>query len=340
MNVNYTYWDIDTTDWDAVHYHYKPLFIPLDIKDPQDMQTAAQYFSRMTQGLIDGHYHVHFNSSLLVNWDLNPALARKQHGGNFRYPYSYLGIDTPYLDPGYITGKDPNAGYAAPLYAICGTIHQHILYFACNEFHLSHSYYSTRNNTITTALDYFFAELKSSSINGVIIDVRNNPGGDLGDLNFLIGKLIDKPLHFGYTRYKSGNGRLEYTPWMKAYVNPGSDKPLTAPVIALADNFSASLSEAVAMAIHTLPSGKVLGEQTWGATGPVIDDNTIINFGSFEIPRYLSATLSSAAFKYIDNNIYEGKGFPPDVQVPFNSAAINHGHDPQLEAAITLIPPP
>jgi carboxyl-terminal processing protease len=178
---------------------------------------------------------------------------------------------------------------------------------------------------------------KCSGLKGIIIDVRNNAGGNINDLNFFTGHLIGSPLQFGYTRYKSGNGRLAHTPWISASILPQQgSKAINIPVIALADNYTVSLAEAVTMIIHTLPTGIVVGETTWGATGP-ITANKVYNDGSFSVPGFLSVTTSSAEFKYINDTIYEGKGFPPDINVPFNLPAINSGKDLQLEKAISLI---
>jgi C-terminal processing protease CtpA/Prc len=108
------------------------------------------------------------------------------------------------------------------------------------------------------------------------------------------------------------------------------------PIIALADNYTISLAEAMAMAIKALPLGVVVGETTWGATGP-ITANVLYNDGPFTVPGFLSLNTSSAEFKYINDSIYEGRGFPPDISVPFNLAAINAGKDLPLEKTISLI---
>jgi C-terminal processing protease CtpA/Prc len=185
-------------------------------------------------------------------------------------------------------------------------------------------------------LNAFFGQLQNSSgaLKGIIIDVRNNPGGEIEDLNFLAGKLVGAPLLFGYSRYKSGDGRLAYTPWIQAdVVPPEANKAVTIPITVLADNYSVSLAELFAMVIHTLPNGKVVGETTWGATGP-LTDNVVYNDGQFDVGSFLSVYTSSAGFKYADGRRYEGKGFPPDVAVPFDPAALSAGHDPCLEKAL------
>ncbi len=41
--------------------------------------------------------------------------------------------------------------------------------------------------------------------------------------------------------------------------------------------------------------------------------------------------------KYRDGKIYEGVGFPPDVEVKYNAASLAMGRDKQPEATIGLI---
>jgi len=329
MNTNYVYWDIDTTDWDAVYKQYKPLFSELDLHNNNDVKRSVRYFREMTKGLTDAHFNINFSNIAIKDSIVYPALDRKKAAAEFHNPYSYFPVVSRYLDAGYIPGYDTSAG----LFALSGTIDEHVLYFTCNEFALSRSWNLSNNTGVRSALQFIFDNLDSRK--GLIIDVRGNRGGDVADLNFLLGRLIDKPLQFGYTRYKNGNGRLDYTPWVPATIQP-SGKAFNLPVIVLIDNFSASLAETVAMAVHALPNGIVVGETSWGATGPLIS-NEVYNSGQFSIPGFLSVQTSSAMFRYIDNKIYEGKGFTPDEAVGFDINALNAGRDAALETAMGLI---
>ena len=210
---------------------------------------------------------------------------------------------------------------------------------SCSNFSLAKSFYSTNRNSTQGTLQHFFDKLADlpDNIKGIIVDVRGNQGGYLSDLNFLVGHFIDKPLHFGYTQSKSGSGRLDYIPWIKAFVNPATNsKAIKIPVIVLADMSSASLSEAVVMAIKALPNGTFIGETTGGATGP-ISANEVYNDGQFEVTNFLNVQTSSSKFKYLDGKIYEGVGFSPDIPVSFNLSAIGSGKDTQLERAISII---
>jgi carboxyl-terminal processing protease len=337
MNVNYVYWDIDTTNWDSMYIRYQPVFSRLNINNNADLKKSVEYFRQMTDGLVDNHYNLSFFPNAIVDSSVNPALDRKFASGTYRARYSFIPLDTThYLDNGFISGSYSNS--TGSVVAACGTIHHKILYFTCSAFQLNQAYLSNTNNAVKNALQTFFDSVQNaSSIKGIIIDVRDNLGGDVSDLSFLIGHLINTPLHFGYTRAKTGNGKFDYSPWINAYVTPQTGgKALNIPVIVLADYFSASMAEATTMAIHALPTGIFVGEKTWGATGP-LSENSLYDDGQFTIPGFSFTYTSSVAFKYIDGNIYEGKGFPPDINVPFNHTAVISGDDPQLDTAINLV---
>lgn len=341
MNSRYVFWDMDTTRWDDVYRRYKPLFARLDLHNAGDVSTSLQYFKDITGGLTDGHYSITFSNSFIAGQVIFPAFERVRKKPVFHSLYPYTSIDTKYLDPGYKEGYDSTTDPTQVLHVLSGTIQNKILYFTCNKFLLLRSAVSTRANGAQPVLQYFFSILSHlpSNIKGIIIDVRGNGGGNLSDLNFLVGRLIDKPLHFGYTRSKNGNGRLDYTPWVDAMVNPTADaRKITIPIIVLADIFSASMAEIVVMAIHTLPNGTFIGETTWGATG-AITGNDVYNAGQFDIPGFLSVYTASTEFKYLDGKNYEEQGFPPGIVVPFDHAALDAGHDPQMDKAISLVNP-
>jgi len=333
MNTNYVYWDIDTTNWDSMYTNYLPIFSGLNINSNADLKRSVGYFRQMTDGLIDSHYNLSFLPNAIKDSVVDPAIDRKKAAGTYRNRYSFIQLDTThYLDPGFVSGSNGTT------IAACGTIQHKILYFTCSEFELNTAYLSATNNGVKAVLQNFFDSIQNGiNIKGIIIDVRNNPGGDVSDLSFLLGHLITTPLHFGYSRAKADNGRYDYTPWINAYVTPQTGgKAQATPVIVLADYFSASMAEATTMAIHALPTGIFVGEKTWGATGP-ISSNSLFDDGQFTIPGFLFTYTSSAEFKYIDGTIYEGKGFSPDINVPFNHAAVLGNDDPQLDSAINLV---
>lgn len=340
MNNNYVFWDIDTVNWDQVYRTYKPLFAKLNVNDSNDVRKAYTYFKQMTSGLVDSHYDISFADTWLADSNsVNPAYQRKIASPGFHPPISifhfYDTIPRHYLDAGRRGFTNtPDKQYVA----VSGTINQNILYLFFNGFNLKTLFNTDTINGVKRVEQYFFDALANrTDLKGIIIDVRGNGGGSLDDLNFLLGKMITQPLHFGYTRSKLGNGRLDYSPWAPAYVSPqAGSKAVTVPIVMLADAWSVSMAEMTTMAVKALPNGHFVGERTWGANGP-LTGNKFYNGGQFSTGWLKLVYTSSLMFKYKDGNIYEGTGFPPDMAVPYNPAALKAGRDLQLEAALSLI---
>ena len=360
MNKSYVFWSIDPTNWDEVHDKYAPIFDSLNVNPGKKTDSiVAHYFKEIVDGLVDSHY----NLSLITGYGISPSLDRKwkdpQFIGNLfkgninsLYPdsinYYNIKADSSYLNNKFVA-YDTSMGF----YCISGTVKgTKTLYFGFSTFSLATEYGT--NSQVKKSMDNFLAQLANPAITGVIIDVRGNGGGEVTDLNFLIGSFISSPLKIGFTRSKNGSGRLDYTPWADAIVTPNTwGVDFTKPIIVLTDGLSASMSELTAMALKLLPNTKVVGDTTWGANGP-LTQNSDYNAGSFSFGNigtsistgttyyYGSVYTSSTMFKYINGNVYEGRGFPPDYVVKVGPNDINLPNkvmkDPQLEKAISLIP--
>lgn len=342
MNNNYVFWDIDTTDWDRVYRQYHPLFAQLKYGDSTDERKAYTYFSEIAGGLVDGHYVLSCTSPYLrdSSW-IVPQWRRISARPDFHQPipieHFYYTVPQ-YLDAGSHIGyaEVPNG---EPVAAITGTINNQILYLFFSSFDLETLYKDKAGNDVKQVLETFFDRVENTAdLKGVILDVRGNAGGRLSDLNFLMGRFIRQPLHFGYTKVKTGNGRLDYSPWIPANVTPHkSGKQIAAPIVIIADLHSMSMSEITAMAVKSLPNGHLIGERTGGATGPLYSKDIFTNSGVFFPPFFEDVYTSSVPTKYRDGKSYEGIGFPPDVTIPYDKAVFDAGKDPQLEGAISLI---
>jgi hypothetical protein len=189
-----------------------------------------------------------------------------------------------------------------------------------------------RNKTLQ-----FFADLKSPDVKGVIVDLRGNGGGYAVDLSWIWGRMITREHTFTYNRSKLGDNRLDYSPWFSQKIFPAPDGiELTVPVVALVNKLSVSCSELSAMIVASLPNGYVVGGTTYGAQGG-LTGNREYNGGQFTAPLLELVFTPSVQLKYLDGNIYEGKGFPPDIPVDFDYDALEAGTDKRLEAAIRCV---
>lgn len=347
MNNNYVFWSVDKTDWDGVYKKYKPLFAQLDENEEaegnseeQNLLQAHAYFKEMTADIVDSHYALSFFDPVLAQMAISPSNNRRMKDPDYHNPipmrHYYNVIPEKYLDRGALKATtenddDPNN----PNYIVSGTIGGKILYLHFDSFNLS-TWIATPGK-MQTVLDNFLTQVTNNKdIEGIIIDVRDNGGGDMRDLNLLIGSMVTQKHVFGEARSKQGDGRLDYGPWVPAYVTPNNIAvDIKVPIIALANQNSVSMAEITTMAVNSLPNGITVGERTWGGNGP-LTENIIYSAGQFET-RFMSVYTSSMMLKYEDGKIYEGIGFTPQEVVKHDQTAIARGEDPQLEKAIELI---
>lgn len=351
MNTNYMFWGIDTTNWDNMYTVYKPLFDKLTYFNSANETLAEQYFTQMTQGLIDSHYTLEF---MLTGNGFSPSEYRKlktdpNYFTDSAFPAAVLDslIPAKYIDKSSLhmgTDTVDLEGSSEPFTAVSGTINGNILYLYFSAFALSQAGANTG-----PVFDYFFTTLRSNvlPLKGIIIDLRGNGGGEVSDLDLLVGQMTTSQYTFGYTRYKNGVNRLDYTPWAPAVIKPwvGGSVNVTAPVVVLADHLSVSMSEITTMAIKNLPNGNghFIGTRTWGANGPLAS-SVYFDGGQFTIggaawgsSGYMFVYTSSSMFKYINGDIYEGVGVPPDIYARETNAAYLAGDDLVVDAALQYI---
>lgn len=132
---------------------------------------------------------------------------------------------------------------------------------------------------------------------GLVLDLRNNPGGVLGSAvsvsdAFLNGGLIV------YTEGRNGGSRLEY--------KAGPDDLLSgAPVVVLVNEGSASASEIVAGALQDHKRAVILGRQTFGK-GSV---QTIM-----PIERSGAVKLTTARYFTPSGRSIQAEGIKPDIE--------------------------
>jgi len=100
-------------------------------------------------------------------------------------------------------------------------------------------------------------DLKSQGANGLILDLRGNPGGLLIESVKIANLFIDKGMEIVSTKGKVKN-------WQNSYIT--EEKPLDTeiPLAVLVNRGSASASEIVAGSIQDLDRGIIIGQRTFG----------------------------------------------------------------------------
>ncbi len=164
-------------------------------------------------------------------------------------------------------------------------------------------------------LEQFQSALAGSEeegMEGLVIDLRGNPGGNLDTVCEVLDLLLPKGL-IVYTEDKEGN-RDTYT--------SDEEHQFNKPMVVLVDESSASASEIFAGAVQDYERGVIMGVTTYGK-GVVqnlftLSDGTILKFTTEEY------------FTPKGRNIHK-KGIEPDIEVEYDEESES---DNQLEEAI------
>lgn len=138
-------------------------------------------------------------------------------------------------------------------------------------------------------------------INGLILDLRSNPGGLLHQAVSVADIFLDK----GKIVYTKGR-RADQNTVFSAHAN-GDDKRQY-PLVVLVNEGSASAAEIVAGAIQAHKRGIIVGTQTFGK-GSV---QTII-----PLPDGAGLRMTTAVYYTPDDRSIQAMGITPDVEVPF-----------------------
>ena len=186
---------------------------------------------------------------------------------------------------------------------------------------------------------------KNGTLSGVIIDVRNNGGGNMNDSQYLVGSLVPAGgIHFGYQRFKRGTGRYEYSPLMPAIVS-SMEQPhetITEPVVIMTNCLSVSMSETSALCVKTMPNGTTLGKRSFGAICALTDNAA----NSYNYAGYIGVEDVTPVFGYVpsmasftlDKKLLEAEGITPDIEVDLDIPLFNTiGRDTQLDRALQFI---
>lgn len=166
-------------------------------------------------------------------------------------------------------------------------------------------------------------ELKAQKVAGIVLDIRSNGGGLLGDCVKVTGELID---HGPVVQVRDSSGKRE--------ILRDDDKgtEFDGPVVVLVDRFSASASEILAGALQDYHRAIIVG------TGPTHGKGTVQTLadlgrisGSKEDLGSLKLTIEQ--FFRPDGSSTQMKGVVPDITLPDPAGYIEAGEE-KLEHAI------
>lgn len=187
--------------------------------------------------------------------------------------------------------------------------------YAITEDNIGYISVSQFENVTAKQFKAAIEDLKSEGAKGIIIDIRNNPGGLLTTVISMLKDILPNGL-IVYTEDKDGN-RKEYS--------DNDNEELDMSLAVLVNGNSASASEIFAGAIQDYGKGVIVGTQTFGkgivqTVKPLTDGSAI----KFTIAKYFTPKGQDI----------HGKGVTPDVVVEYDKDA---DEDTQISAALESV---
>ncbi len=169
-------------------------------------------------------------------------------------------------------------------------------------------------------LEKALRELGEEDIQGLILDLRNNPGGVFPSAAIEVASQFLEEGIIVYERDKDGRE--------KPYSVKGGGLATEIPLVVLVNKGSASNSEVVAGAIQDHGRGVLIGEKSFGK-------------GSVQRVHELSdgsgLYVTTAILLTPNRHLIHHEGLTPDIEVPFTTEELEAGIDPQLEWALEYL---
>ncbi|MFS1996126.1 tail-specific protease [Acinetobacter baumannii] len=176
---------------------------------------------------------------------------------------------------------------------ILGVIEIPSFYFDYRSRRAGQQYRSVSEDTANA-----FEALKAKKVEGIIIDLRNDPGGSLEEVARMLGQVIKSgPV----VQIRDGNGNVSVFE-----DNDGGQQIYTGPLAVLVNLASASASEIYSAAIQDYERGIIIGSTTTGKGTAQVQLDTL---------AYGQATLTQRKFYRVTGGSTQNKGVVPDIKL-------------------------
>ncbi len=296
LDKKYCYFDPKNIDWEGVKTHYQAKLTTV--------KTSFDFFdvcAEMLDTLQDGHVNLYssFDISRCRGWfDSYPA----NYDENLVYGTTYLGTN----------------------YRIAGGFH----YGLISNGEIGYIRYRDFSNGFSAA-NFGYMNLLFKNCAGIIIDVRNNGGGQLDySKNFASCFFTEKTVT-GYIRHKTGFGHADFSEMKPMYVDP-TLAPIdwsNRQVVVLSNRRCYSATNDFIVKMLQAPNVTVIGGTTGGGGGMPL---------SSELPNGWMIRFSAVPM-YNQHREEIEFGVNPTIFVTMTAEDAATGKDSIIEKAISLL---
>jgi carboxyl-terminal processing protease len=157
---------------------------------------------------------------------------------------------------------------------------------------------------------------------GIVIDLRGNPGGLADMIRGIAGHVLAEPLLLGRMRMRAVNLEFRANP-RRATADGRRVEPYAGPVAVLVDALTGSASECFAGGLQSLGRVRVFGNATMGRALPA---------ATRSLPNGDVLMYAVGDFVTSNGRRLEGDGVVPDEVVPMEPGALAAGRDAEWYA--------
>jgi hypothetical protein len=291
LDKKYAFFTYKGIDWQEVYLNHRPLV--------NNQMTQAELFEvlqSMVYSLNDGHTTLTTPFDVARNWswylnsppNYNFDIIEREYLGEFHH------ITGPFL---------------------------HTIIDSVGYVHYRSFSQSISRNSLSLLLQWM------QNTKGLIIDVRNNGGGDTRNAERLAAVFTSEEILTQYWLYKNGPGHDDFSHPEPRYLIPDAELNYSRPVVVLTNRKCYSATNDFVLIMRSIPGVTILGDTTGGGGG--------LPFNS-ELPNGWQYRFSTTMTIAPDGFNVES-GIPPDVNVQMDPAEEANDEDTIIDAAIQLL---
>lgn len=173
--------------------------------------------------------------------------------------------------------------------------------------------------------DIEFIAVQLGVLQGLIVDLRNNGGGNDQNGEALVSRLTGTSQVYRRVRFRDGPNHDDFGPFIESSTTSVPPTLFNVPIAVLTNRRTASSAESLVLALRTIPNVVAIGDFTAGiSANPAL--RTMANGWQYTVSRWI---------EYLpDNSTFEGIGLEPDIRVDITPADQAVQRDSIIEAAI------
>ncbi len=296
LDQHYCFFKEKNIDWDDVYVRYAPM-----ISDKMTREELFIVCARMLDELRDGHTNLSssFDTSYYRKWWSD-------------YPQNY---DARLVEEFYF-----NFNYRQVGGIIYGILNENIGYVRYPSFT-----YAIGESNLDNILYYL------STCQGLIIDIRDNGGGNMTNVETLVSRFITERTLAGYIIHKSGPARDDFSEPFAYYFEPAEQGRVMwgKPTVVLTNRSTFSAANNFVSIMRLIPGVSIVGATTGGGSGMPFSSELPNGWGI----RFSSASVLDAQGRTTEFGIEPTEGCAVDL----DPQAALAGHDTMLDFAIDLL---